>query len=433
MVAAWAEVSCNGRVTTTADIKSELDGVATIAGRGLAASTTLVRDVHQAIAERVFRMTGPAAAPVRVMHQGLSSGVYAAVGGGLRVTSYTAGKLAGVVATQRNPQGYIRLADRTRGNLVIGALNGAWGDQLGEWCNPLALPMTIRADGRDVALDAGSLAAAFPETGDDVVVFLHGLCETELSWWLGARAHHGNPRSSHGHRLTQAIGATPVYLRYNTGRHISDNGHDLAGLLGRLVELWPTPISRLTLIGHSLGGLVIRSACARGEQAGSDWVRLVGRVVYLGAPHLGAPLEVAVARAGAAMRKLPETRPVAVALASRSVGIKDLRYGDVLATDWSSIEDLDAWRAEPAGCSPLLASADHYYVGATLTREQGHLVARLIGDALVTFPSASGSGRSRRLELEIDRGVHLGRMHHFDLLNHPRVWEVLERWLVTDD
>jgi hypothetical protein len=155
--------------------------------------------------------------------------------------------------------------------------------------------------------------------------------------------------------------------------------------------------------------------------------------VYLGAPHLGAPLEVAVARAGAAMRRLPETRPVAVALASRSVGVKDLRYGDILAADWSSIEDFDAWRAEPGECAPLLGSAEHYYVGATLTREQNHLVARLIGDSLVTFPSASGAGRSRRLEFEIDRGAHLGGLHHFDLLNHPRVWELLERWLVTDD
>jgi pimeloyl-ACP methyl ester carboxylesterase len=433
VVAAGAYLSSNRPVTTTGEIRSELDGVATIAGRGLAASTTLIRDVHQAIAQRVFRLTGPAATPVRVMHQGLSSGVYAAVGGGLRVTSYTAGKLAGAVAAQRNPEDYVPLADRIRGNVVIGALNGAWGDQLGEWQNPLALSMTIRAEGRDVPLDEASLDHAFPEASDDVVVFLHGLCETELSWWLGARGHHRNPRSSHGYRLMQAMGATPVYLRYNTGRHISDNGDDLAALLDRLVDLWPTAISRLTLVGHSLGGLVIRSACARGQEDDSAWVCRVRRIVYLGAPHLGAPLEVAVARAGAAMRKLPETRPVAVALASRSVGIKDLRYGDILAADWSSIEDLDAWRAEPPGCAPLLTSAEHYYIGATLTREQNHLVARLIGDSLVTFPSASGSGRSRRLEFEIDRGAHLGGLHHFDLLNHPRVWELLERWLVTDD
>jgi hypothetical protein len=418
---------------TTADVRSDADGIAGLAGRGLAASTTVIRDLHAALADRVFRLTGPTAAPVKVMHQGISKGVYATVGGGLRVSSLAAGRVAGAVVSRRRAEGYVGIADRVRGNVVVGALNGAWGDHLDRWGSPLALAMTVRSEGRDVPLSAASLAAAYPEAGDDVVVFLHGLCETELSWWLGARGHYGSARSSHGHRLAQQIGATPVYLRYNSGRHISDNGADLAALIDRLVAQWPTRVTRLTLIGHSMGGLVIRSACARGQEDGSRWVDLVRRVVYLGAPHLGAPLEVAAARAAAALRRLPETRPLATALASRSVGIKDLRFGDVLAADWSSIADLDAWRSEPAGCAPLLPSAEHYYIGATVTRERDHLVARLIGDALVTFPSAAGTGRARRLELEVDRGRHLGGLHHFDLLNHPRVWEQLEQWLVAAD
>jgi pimeloyl-ACP methyl ester carboxylesterase len=419
---------------TSADLKTDVRGAAAITGRGLAATTGLIRDLHSAFADRVFGLTGPPAVPVQALHNGISRGVYAAVGGGLRATTFAAGRVAGAVASRRTPEtDYVPLTDRVRGNIVVGALNGAWGDSLLTQRNPLALAMTVRVGGRDVGIDRASLAAAFPEASDDVVVFLHGLCETELSWWTGARTHYGNPRSSHGYRLEHEIGATPVYLRYNTGRHISDNGDDLATLLDELLKNWPTDISRLTLIGHSLGGLVIRSACCRGQEDASPWVERVRRIVYLGAPHLGAPLEVAVARAGAAMRRLPETRPIATALASRSVGIKDLRYGDVLAADWSSIEDLDAWRCEPPGCTPLLTSAEHYYVGATLTREADHLVARLIGDALVTFPSASGAGRNRRLELEIDRGRHLGGLHHFDLLNHPRVWELLEQWLVEAD
>jgi pimeloyl-ACP methyl ester carboxylesterase len=416
---------------TSADVQTDVRGAAAITGRGLAATAGLIRDLHSAFADRVFGLTGPPAAPVQVLHNGISRGVYAAVGGGLRATSYAAGQVAGVVASRRTAAtDYVPVTDRVRGNIVVGALNGAWGDSLLRQRNPLALSMTVRVGGRDINIDPDSLASAFPEASDDVVVFLHGLCETELSWWTGARTHYGNPRSSHGSRLEHETGATPVYLRYNTGRHISDNGEDFATLLDVLLENWPTEITRLTLIGHSLGGLVIRSACSRGQDEGSPWVERVRRVVYLGAPHLGAPLEVAVARAGAAMRRLPETRPIATALASRSVGIKDLRFGDVLAADWSSVEDLDAWRCEPAGCTALLPSAEHYYVGATLTRDRDHLVARLIGDALVTFPSASGTGRTRRLELEIDRGRHLGGLHHFDLLNHPRVWELLERWLV---
>jgi pimeloyl-ACP methyl ester carboxylesterase len=418
-------------MTTAADVRSDLGGAAAITGRGLAATTRLVRDVHSAFADRAFGVTGRPAMPARVLHDGISRGVYAAVGGGLRATSYAAGLVAGTVVSRRTADtAYTPLADRVRGNIVVGALNGAWGDSLVKQRNPLALSMTIRVEGHDVPLDRDSLAVTFPAASGDLVVFLHGLCETELSWWLGAGKHYGNPRSSHGYRIEHLTGATPIYLRYNTGRHISDNGEDLAALLGDVVANWPTGVTRLTLVGHSLGGLVIRSACALGQADASDWLGSVRRIVYLGVPHLGAPLEVAAARAGTAMRRLPESRPIATALASRSVGIKDLRYGDVMAADWSSIEDLDAWRSEPTGCTPLLPTAEHYYIGATLTREQDHLVARLVGDALVTFPSASGAGRTRRLELEIDRGRHLGGLHHFDLLNHPRVWELLEQWLV---
>ena len=116
-------------------------------------------------------------------------------------------------------------------------------------------------------------------------------------------------------------------------------------------------------------------------------------------------------------------------MASRSVGIKDLRFGDIRAEDWAEIADLDAWRTEPAECTPLIDSATHYYVGATIGRRNDTVAARVIGDALVPWASASGSGRRRRLALDVDHGRHLGGLHHFDLLNHPRVYAVLEEWL----
>jgi pimeloyl-ACP methyl ester carboxylesterase len=164
----------------------------------------------------------------------------------------------------------------------------------------------------------------------------------------------------------------------------------------------------LTLIGHSMGGLVIRAACHRAVADQRPWLPRVRRIVYLGSPHLGAPLEMAANRVGVALGKLPETKALSDALASRSVGIKDLRYGDV---------------------RPLLDSATHYYIGVTIGRRNDTVAARVIGDALVPWSSASGTGRRRRLALDVDRGRHLGGLHHFDLLNHPRVYAVLQDWL----
>jgi hypothetical protein len=361
------------------------------------------------------------------MHDGISTGVYAAVSGGARLAAAGVGVIASARAA--TTPGRRPITDRPRGNVVVGAINGAWGDHLEQWANPLALPMTLRAGGADVTIDRGGLAAAFPAATGDLVLFVHGLCETDVSWRLSALDHHGDPRSTHGSRLAERHGVTPLYLRYNTGRHICDNGADLAALLPDVVARWPVPVTRLTLVGHSMGGLVIRAACHIGESTDAPWVVLVRRIVYLGSPHLGAPLEVAVRAAGAALRRLPETRPLANALASRSVGIKDLRFGDITADDWADVTDLDGWRAEPTECTPLLATADHYYVGATIGRRNDTVAARVIGDALVPWSSASGSGRRRRLALDIDRGRHLGGLHDFDRLNHPRVYAVLEEWL----
>ncbi|HET7311680.1 MAG TPA: hypothetical protein VFJ17_10190 [Mycobacteriales bacterium] len=414
----------------TADTR-DLRDAARLGGEALAGVAGAIRDTHLAIARRAFTLSGPPAKPVRLVHDTISTGVYGAVRLGLSAAATVSGT---VVATGRAARpAYRPLADRRRGNAVVGAINGAWGDRLASTGNRLALTMTVRHNGRDVALSRGVLAAAYPDATGDVAVWLHGLCETDASWRLGAVKHHGDATSTHGSRLQEESGLSNVYLRYNTGRHISDNGADLAALLTELVEHWPVAIRRLTLVGHSMGGLVIRSACHAAAESGDDaWLPLTKRVVYLGAPHLGAPLEIGAVAATRALRRLPETRALGDALASRSVGIKDLRYGDVLAADWAAIDDPDAWRAEPGECAPLLESADHFYVGVTIGRERGGFASRAIGDALVLWSSASGSGKRRTLGLPVDRGRHLGGLHHLDLLNHPRVYAALREWLVDN-
>jgi hypothetical protein len=413
-----------------ADRHDEVRAAAALAGRGVAAATTMIRDVHVAIARRAFGASGEPARPAHLLHDVISKSVYAAVGGGARVAAGATGLAVAARVSAAGPA-YRPLSERPRGNVALGALNGAWGDWLERTSSPLALRMTLRHTGVDVPLTRAGLAAAYgdADTGD-VAVWLHGLCETDASWRLGALDHYGDRHSTHGSRLQAEHGLTSTYVRYNTGLHISANGRSLDALLTEVVDAWPGPIQRLTLIGHSMGGLVIRAAAAVGCELDSPWVPLVRRVVYLGSPHLGAPLEVGVARAARAMRRLPETKPIADALASRSVGIKDLRYGDVLEADWAALADLDEHRPEPGSCAPLLDGAEHYFVGATIGARHDTPVARVLGDALVPFASASGTGPSRTLGLDVDRGRHLGGLHHFDLLNHPRVYDVLRSWLL---
>ncbi|WP_116453008.1 lipase family alpha/beta hydrolase [Blastococcus litoris] len=399
-----------------------MSGLARLTLRG---STTRVHELHQGIADRAFRAVGPSGRPVQVVHDaiaGLSySGVRLALGAGARV----AGEVAALGASGRG------LDDDRAGRVALAILNGAHGDLVRREAPALALDMTVRVEGRAVPPEPAALREAFPDATGRLAVFLHGLTETEASWCYGAQ-RRGEPGTTYGGRLRDELGLTPVYLRYNTGLHVSDNGHALDDLLGALVGAWPAPVQDVVLIGHSMGGLVARSALHQaggGTPAARDWTRLVRDTITLGSPHLGAPLERGVHRLTAQLARLPETRPLARLLALRSVGIKDLRRGTLVEADWTG-RDLDA--AGPAEHThvPLHDGARHFVVLATLSRNPSGPLADLLGDLLVPPRSASGdTGDDDRLAFPADHVHALGGLNHFDLLNHPRVLRQIRRWL----
>ena len=277
---------------------------------------------------------------------------------------------------------------------MLGALNGAYGDRL---TDPLALELELRGD-----------AAA---TGT-VAVFVHGLGETDASWRLGGGA-------TYGERLREELGITPLYARYNTGRHISDNGRALPPPWRAL------PAEEIVLVGHSMGGLVARSACHYGDAAwtGEGPARLL--------PRLAAP------RRPARARRQPRRPPPAPAAGDRAVRAADrhplrrhqgpalrrLPGGGLGRAATRTASPTSAARSRSCRARPTTTSAPR------LTRDKDHPLARVIGDLLVQFPSASGAGPARRLAFEIDNGVHLGGVNHFQLLNHPKVYEQLAGWL----
>jgi pimeloyl-ACP methyl ester carboxylesterase len=188
-------------------------------------------------------------------------------------------------------------------------------------------------------------------------------------------------------------------------------------------------VDELALIGHSMGGLVARSACHYGERDGGVWTERVRHVFCLGSPHLGAPLEKAANVLGWTLAGVPETRPFAKVVNGRSVGIKDLRFG-ACAEDWREC-DLDEFLCDRCGEVPFLETATHYFVGATLSRGEREPLGHALGDLLVRFPSASGRGRRRTIPFEVDNGRHLGGLNHFDLLNHPAVYARIHGWLAA--
>jgi pimeloyl-ACP methyl ester carboxylesterase len=196
----------------------------------------------------------------------------------------------------------------------------------------------------------------------------------------------------------------------------------------QLVAEWPETVSQIALVGHSMGGLVARSACFQASEDDMEWTRLVRHVVSVGTPHMGAPLEQFVHWASAGLSLLPETRPFSRFLRRRSAGIRDLRQGSLVDEDWSG-RDPDDLRAAICREIPLLDGATHCFVTATVTRSPRHPVGRLVGDYLVLQPSGSGRSRTRRIGFDEAHGLHVGGANHFALLNHPAVYEKLREWL----
>jgi pimeloyl-ACP methyl ester carboxylesterase len=314
------------------------------------------------------------------------------------------------------------------------ALNALYGDFLQRRESGLATLLGLYDRGVPLPVEREALRLARPEATGKICILVHGLGCTEWEWTPpgggeippgnGEKKQPGNGGKTFGELLERDLGYTSYSVRYNSGLHVSENGRALAKLIEDLVREHPVPVSEIALIGHSMGGLVVRSA----GFYGSAWNQLLKHVVCLGSPHLGAPLEKAVHLLAstlgtfeAAGAKVP-----AQVLQGRSAGIKDLRYGYVVDDDWLG-KDPDELLKNHAREIPLVESAAYCFVAACLTRDTAHPLGQLFGDALVRMPSASGDSKSRHISFHFGRV--LGGLGHLDLQYHPQVYEVLRGWL----
>jgi pimeloyl-ACP methyl ester carboxylesterase len=301
---------------------------------------------------------------------------------------------------------------------LLAALNGVLGDHLSEGKNPLAIQMTLRHGGGALELNPRALRDALPQATDKLLLMVHGSSMSDLQW---SRQGH-----DHGAALARDLGFTPVYLRYNSGLHISSNGRELAALLESLVSAWPTPMADLTIIGHSMGGLVARSACHFGEAAGHRWRFQLRRLVSLGSPHHGSPLEgggnwidllLGVSRYSAPLARLGKIR---------SAGVTDMRFGNVLDEDWDGRDRFA--HGDTRGLVRLPEAVDCYAIAGTNAQKPA---VKLPGDGLVPVDSALGRHPLPERTLafpESHQWIAFG-VGHLDLLSSQAVYEKVRSWL----
>ena len=359
----------------------------------------------------------------RVLHDGITDGVYSLLRSGARTLFSRADVLARNIEFKRAPAAALSAASLApmHADNLASILSGFVGDRMARKHNPLAVRMGIYRDAERLALDTSGLRARFPDAQGRIAVFLHGLCGNEKVWDLLQESGEAS-RQTYGARLAQDLGYTPVFLRYNTGLHVSLNGRSLSRLLNKLYQNWPVQAQEIVLIGHSMGGLLARSAADTGAAAGAPWVSVLQQIICLGTPHLGAPLERWVHLATHGMQKLALTRPIAKLLDSRSLGIKDLRWGYTQDREWKQRDPDAFWTRDRMQNAPL-PGVKYRFMGTCLTRSPEHPVSRVIGDGLVPVPS------SLAIDVADAQGSLRVALHHMQLLNHPDVYAQILRWL----
>lgn len=393
-------------------------GTSALAIQAVKSITDLVEEMHGAISGLALPLKSKETKPHKT--RGITGLVYRSVRGvtgfvgwgvnrGLDVAQLpVVSKALAPAAKQLAAKLKLKSAEPYR-ETVRAAANGVLGDTLAATKNPLAIQMQFRQKG--MALQAS-------KSNGKLLILVHGLCMNDLQW---QRDGH-----DHGAMLAKDLGYEPIYLHYNTGRKIHENGADFSQLLEATLQQWPVPITELVIVGHSMGGLVTRSACHHALNADHVWVKKLNKLITLGTPHAGAPLERAGRGVDYILGFSPYTVPFARLGLVRSAGIQNLRDGAV-----TQAGELPAWpkhvKLYALACTKQKAPAPDQKA------DLAGPLKRLLGDGLVTVKSALAQedkpSLSLPLKLPTTRQALVYETDHFELLGSQQVGKHLLRWL----
>jgi len=397
---------------------SDIRGLVQLAMQATTGVTRITEDVHQSVLSTMGIPGGNAPGQTR----GIPGLVYKSI----HNITQLVGTGADVMLATLQPL-FESEEDAKSGSLqreaVLAALNGMMGDRLVASNNPFATPMTLRY--RDEALNWQSMPA-MPADSSKLLLLIHGLCLNDIK-------RHAQRRGlvvDHGEALASTLGYTPIYLHYNSGLHTSQNGRELSVQLEQLVTHWPAAIDELSIVAHSMGGLLARSALHYAKQDNLHWPGHLKNIVFLGTPHHGAPLEQAGNWVNTILGSMTYTRPFTSLGRLRSAGITDLRFGHVLDEDWQGHSRFHR-KPDKRQFVPLPEDVDCYTVAATRAASRNALADRLIGDGLVPLHSALGHHDDpQRTLLFLEESQWIAyQMNHMELLGSPRVTRQMVNWL----
>ncbi len=329
----------------------------------------------------------------------------------------------------------------------ISFLNGAVGDSLKN--TPLEISMGFYEESKRLILDKNQPNNYFKNNQNNakkifhpkICILIHGLVNNEYIWEFSGNAE------DYGTFLEKNLDYTPFYVRYNTGLHISDNGKNFTNLMQSLYDNYPIEISEITIIAHSMGGLVVHSACHyeltnTNEQPNkvNNWTGKVKDIFLLGTPHFGSFLEKFANVTTSILAKVPnwQTRLVGKVLNWRSEGIKDLRFGYLSEENWKN-QNTDEFLSNNRVEIKTLDKANYHVISGQLGKDEKSWLTVLFGDILVHEKSAF-AGNSPNNSDNLDNLVkktpfNIKNQHtfpntnHFALTSSQKVYDKIVEWL----
>lgn len=392
---------------------SKLQGVSRLVTDATIGVTDLVESMHH----RIVHPPLLPSTPIQHLITSIAGIVYKNVRWSAKLIGSGADNALGLFSSL---SGKIKTTDESEALSAV--LNGVIGDYLEKTENPLEINMQFRYRSQAIVLDKEHLEKTYSKINGKILLMLHGSCMNDIQW---TRKEH-----NHGTTLAKDFHKTPIFLHYNSGRHISTNGQDLNNLLEELVLHWPVPIEEINIVAHSMGGLVTRSAIHYSKQQNS-WTKYLKKIIFLGTPHHGAPLEQAGNYLDVVLEAVPYVKPFARLGKIRSAGVTDLRYGNLLDEDWKNFDRFEIHCDQRQHVS-LPKKVECYsiagVVGATIETN----TAQFLGDNMVGVKSALGKHKNpaKDLNFKKENTWIAYESNHLDLLSNPKVYAKIKTWMV---
>jgi len=393
---------------------SDLQGITRLVTDATIGVTDLVEAMHRRIVHPPFLPS----TPIQNLITTISGVVYKNIRWTTRLIGDGADKALGRFA---HTVGEIKSTDQREA--IRAVLNGVVGDYLEENDNPLQISMQFRHEGIALPIDKKSLKNVFPQINGKILLMIHGSCMNDIQW---TRNDH-----NHGISLAKELGFTPVFLHYNSGLHISTNGHNFNKLIEDLVFQWPVAVKELNILAHSMGGLVTRSAFHYGQQQQRKWIKHLKKIIFLGTPHHGSPLEKAGNYVDVVLEAVPYAKPFARLGKIRSAGVTDLRYGNILDEDWKDSDRFEM-KKDKRITVPLPKKVSCYSIAAVARKATASKSSQMLGDNMVPVKSALGLHKNadKALNFKKENTWIAYENNHIDLLSDKKIYDKIREWMV---